>query len=566
MATAANDASGDAAPASGASGDAASDASAVVVRKPPTFKVYEMTGNWPELPIALPTKPPTNPFVYKKITVGGALGTQSLASSCSIADYNGDGIPDVSAGRRWYEGPTFQKAHVFRGAPFTTPGHGVLPRVGFYGGQPGNPSDVFWNGVPDDFADWPWDVNGDGWPDIINVASPEMNTIASPEPKPQQNATAYWYENPRMPSVEGDYAWTPHLLSADMRLEHHNMCDFDGDGMPELTGACKNCNQNGYGQDSKGVYKADGTNPSNPWTFYPATRLYVFPFGGTGWMHGLGCGDVDGDGKPDLIERSGIWLQPKTGAFTMPPPTETCSGYDCGPWQWVPQAFSVPADLGNALSDGSATMFVYDVDGDGDMDVIGADWAHGFGLSWYEQTMPVSSCIGHPSSVAGGPALDGGATVASCFTKHPITGAQPDMYSPTVGGTAVVPSVLHSAQLADMDGDGLKDIVTGKEFLPDPANVSEVDPFGPPYLFVFKLVRDANPPQSGKAHFEGHMIDPTCNATCWGSQASGPGGSSTTTPCCAGTGTQITVGHANLDGIPDLCVSTKLGFYVFEGQ
>jgi hypothetical protein len=56
-----------------------------------------------------------------------------------------------------------------------------------------------------------------------------------------------------------------------------------------------------------------------------------------------------------------------------------------------------------------------------------------------------------------------------------------------------------------------------------------------------------------------------CNATCWGA-GTGPGGTTSLTPCCTGVGRQITVGHANTDGIPDICASTKLGLYVFLGQ
>jgi hypothetical protein len=535
-----------------------------------TFHVYEVTGNWPELQPCIATKAPTQPWVYKKITVGGSLGTQFLAESCSIADYNNDGIPDVSAGRRWYEGTndpatTFQTAHIFRGTPFTTPGHGQLPRLGTDTGCPTNPICELNNGVSDDWADWPWDVNGDGFADIINMASSEMNTVNSPEPRPQANASIYWYENPKTFSATGADQWTPHLINSDMRLEHHNLCDYNGDGIPEITGANRGQNQ------TKGVYTLAGA-------YYPVTRSYIFPFiGGTGWMHGLGCGDVDGDGKPDLIERSGIWLQPATGAWATPAPAETCNNYACGPWQWVPQTLSgsngqQSPNLGNAGNDGSATMFVYDVDGDGLNDIIGSDWAHGIGLSWYQQTTPVAQCIGKPSSLtAGGPP---GGTLANCFTRHVIMGSTADANSPKVGGTAVIQTENHSAQLMDMDGDGLKDIVTGKEWLAHPFDQGDPSPKDPPYLVIWKLVRDVPgaPGKPGMAHFEGHMIDSTCNATCWGvdgtgkSTGLGPGGTTSTTPCCVGVGRQITVGHANLDGIPDICASTKLGLYVFLGQ
>jgi hypothetical protein len=526
------------------------------------WKPYEVTGNWPALTAAVAANIPTKPgkLTYTKITVGGStLGTQFLAESCSIADYNGDGIPDVSAGRRWYQGPDFQTAHIFRGSPGTTPGHGPLPRLGTDNGGATSATAELYNGVSDDWADWPWDVNGDGLPDIINMASSEMNTINSPQPKPQTNATIYWYQNPGMPNVVTDYSWTPHLMHADIRGEHHNMCDLNNDGNPEITGDCKGCTQ------TKGFYMGDWTNPTNAWTFIPTTRQYVFPFGGTGWMHGMGCGDVDGDGKADVLDRSGIYIQPATGAFGT---TETCTGYACSPWQWVPQTLSIGnsnagtqgPNLNNTNNDGGATMFVYDIDGDGDMDIVTSDWAHGWGLSWYEQTQPVKNCIGHPSSLtAGGPA---GGTLANCFTQHVIL---PDNGMTTQYSGGVATSENHAAQVMDMDGDGLPDLVTGKEWLAHPFDQGDPDPHGIPWLFVWKLVRDANPPASGKAHFEAHQVDPMCNATCWG-MGTGPGGTTSLTPCCTGVGRQITVGHANTDGIPDICASTKLGLYVFLGQ
>ena len=83
-------------------------------------------------------------------------------------------------------------------------------------------------------------------------------------------------------------------------------------------------------------------------------------------------------------------------------------------------------------------MFAYDVDGDGDNDVITSLAAHDFGLAWYEQVR------------------DGGVTK---FRQHLIMGDRPEQ-----NRYGVVFSEPHSVKLADIDGDGLKDIITGKTY------------------------------------------------------------------------------------------------------
>jgi hypothetical protein len=93
-----------------------------------------------------------------------------------------------------------------------------------------------------------------------------------------------------------------------------------------------------------------------------------------------------------------------------------------------------------------------------------------------------------------------------------------------------------------MDGDGVPDIITGKERFAHPMGQGDADQLGIPYVYVFKTVRDM-PGVSGAAHFEPHLVDNV-----------------------AGVGMQLAVGHANIDGIMDVCVATKLGLCVFLGR
>ena len=161
-------------------------------------------------------------------------------------------------------------------------------------------------------------------------------------------------------------------------------------------------------------------------------------------------------------------------------------------------------------------MFAADFDGDGDADIFSADWAHGWGLAWYEQT------------------------AGQTFVKHQIIATNSAADLAQYG--AVTFSEPHAAEVVDMDGDGVSDIVTGKTHFAYPLDQNDADPNGTPYVVVFKAVRDT-PGVSGAMHFEMHIVDST-----------------------VGVGWQIGVGHLNGDGIMDFCVATKLGLYAFIGQ
>lgn len=531
------DASADASMSDGSHETAASTEAGIVT----TLAVnYEINGMWPALKAgtaANPIKQAPGALTYRMVQVQSDF----LAESCSIADYNHDGIPDLSSGRRWYEGPDFTKVHIFRG------GHDALPRFGNGSGLPSSATNETFAGASDDWADYPVDVDGDGWTDIINIANPESSsTVVSPAPKPQPSSSGYWYKNPGSPANATDDFWAASLISDDLNMEEHGIADLDGDGKPEILGACKSCASGTVGP--KGYYAADWSHPTAPWTFHSVTRSYEFPFGGTGMLNGIGVGDVNGDGRPDLLERSGIWLQPATL------PALPTTGWDQAT-SWVPAGFALFSQVGDSTGTmGGSQMFAVDVDGDGLTDVISAEWAYGWGLSWYQQVPPgVGSCLGATvTDMSASP---------SCFVKHQImnTNSPADLALYNVSF-----SELHAMQVVDMDGDGLPDIVAGKDWLACPYSCNAVDPMGTPVLYVFKLVREASPAQAGKAHFEPHLINAATPAPTTPGKEAFPavwtGGS--------GVGRQIAVGQINpqTDGIMDLCIASKLGLFVYFGQ
>jgi len=155
-----------------------------------------------------------------------------------------------------------------------------------------------------------------------------------------------------------------------------------------------------------------------------------------------------------------------------------------------------PANLGPDC----ANILVYDVDGDGDSDVITSS-AHRYGIWWFEQLPPA----------------DG-----SKFKQHVIF----DKYSQA-----------HAIILADMNRDGIKDLVTGKRHFAHQGN----DPGGkdPAMLYWFELRH----PEKGKVEFVLHVIDDN-----------------------SGVGTQFEVVDMNADGKLDIVTSNKKGVHVFLQQ
>jgi hypothetical protein len=319
------------------------------------------------------------------------------------------------------------------------------------------------NTYSDNFFAFVYDFNHDGWDDILIIGFPGKEAI--------------WYENPR--GGEGD--WKKHVVFDVVDNESPWFTDINGDNKPELV-----CNSRGY----FGYAQPDWDHPEQPWKFHP-----ISPKGDWGnFTHGLGVGDINGDGKADVIEKDGWWEQP---ASLEGDPV----------WKFHPFQFADP-------SHGSSQMFAYDVNGDGKADVIAAQGAHRYGLAWFEQT----NTNGEIS-----------------FKKHVILEAGKGNDIPPPDKYGVQFSELHAVDLIDMDGDGLKDIVTGKRFWSHGATGGPGSG-DPAVLYWFKLTRLPG----GDVEFVPHLIDND-----------------------SGVGTQVVAGHLAKTRFPDVVVGNKKGTFVF---
>ena len=187
------------------------------------------------------------------------------------------------------------------------------------------------NNYSDNFFVFPYDFNKDGWNDILIVGFPGKETS--------------WYENPK----GGEAHWRRHIVFEQTDNESPTFADLTGDGKPELV--CITKGRYGYAEP-------DWADPSKPWTFHAITPDNKYG----NFTHGMGIGDVNGDGRLDLLEKNGWWEQPASLAGDPV-------------WRFHAQP----------MGEGGAQMHAYDVNGDGLNDIITGLAAHGFGLAWFEQ-------------------------------------------------------------------------------------------------------------------------------------------------------------------------------------
>jgi hypothetical protein len=365
---------------------------------------------------------------FKKTTITNDFVSEGV----SVGDVNHDGKTDILAGSFWFEAPSWKRHQLTEGKTY----NGKIE----YGTS---------------FLNHCMDVNMDGWLDQIIVGFPGESTL--------------WFENPKnKPGF-----WTKHVIYEAVGNESPRFVDIDGDGREDLL--CADT------KERKMVWlKSPSEKGSTEWKKFPISKEKAPST--ERFSHGLGYGDINRDGRNDVIIKSGWWENPG----------------DPKQADWTFHKTDI--------SDDCSQMYAIDVDRDGLTDVISAS-AHTFGIWWHGQYKN-----------------DDGETA---WGDNVISFSS---------------SQTHGVAMADFNGDGNPDFVTGKRYFAhlehkNPDNRSTIDPgtYDAPAIYWFEYTPDK------KTFWLQHMIDAD-----------------------SGAGLNVVAQDINNDGKPDIVVANKRGVFFFE--
>jgi len=351
-----------------------------------------MVFQWAVCSLVLTTEP-----LFHRIQIDVTFRAEGVA----VGDFNHDGQLDVAAGDVWYAAPDW-KLHEYRP---------MLDR----GGKPTDKYDGN-TGYSNCFASWAYDVNRDGWDDIIVVGFP--------------GAPCYWYENPK--NQPGN--WKQFEIWHSACNETPLFTDITGDGQPELILGSQPERQLGF------LQVPSPEKCREKWPFHAVNEAGDPARNGTFmYYHGLGVGDVNNDGRLDVMIPHG-WCEA--------PEQRTAGLWDFHPWSLSQNNEGDPLPAAN--------LYAIDLDLDGDNDIVMSS-AHRYGVWWFENP---------------------GGDFTGAFKYHLID----DSFSQS-----------HALWLGDLAGDGVPTIVTGKRYY---AHNGKGDPGEdePVVMVVYRVLRERGQP------------------------------------------------------------------------
>jgi hypothetical protein len=331
------------------------------------------------------------------------------SETAAVADLNNDGKPDIISSESWYEAPNWVK-HPLREINYS-------------------------QNYIDNFSDLPVDVDGDGWIDIVQFSYFAHNIV--------------WLKNPGKKG--GD--WKVTEIDNSGPTEFAFLVDLNNDGkaleiLPEF----------------------DRPNVPLAWFELVNGKYVKHVVSQKSYGHGIGVGDVNGDGRNDILTPQG-WLEAPADIHAP------------GDWvfhatDWAQHPITAagprvgPEPEANAPVRAAQFGFMYliDINGDGRKDLL-TGMAHSYGIAWYEHTADDK------------------------WIQHVIDNTW---------------SQAHASALVDINGDGQLDFVTGKRyFAHNGGDPGEREPNGV-YWYEYRKVpvtpATARNPGNGGVEWIRHMI------------------------------------------------------------
>ncbi|MBW8748480.1 MAG: VCBS repeat-containing protein [Acidobacteria bacterium] len=323
-----------------------------------------------------------------------------------VADLNKDGKLDIVAGESWYEGPRWVK-HPLRQIDYSS-------------------------GYIDNFSDQIMDVDGDGWPDVIQCSYFAHNIV--------------WLKNPG----KVDSAWKVTEIDNSGPTEFAFLVDLNNDGKAEEL-----------------LPEFDRENVPAAWFELKDHKWMKHTVSHQSYGHGIGAGDLNGDGRTDILTPRG-WLE--APADINGSAEWTFHANDWGAKPILPagtrqDASVVPVNNGRISM---SQLHLIDINGDGRRDIV-AGMAHDYGFAWYEQN------------------ADG------TWTQHIIDASW---------------SQVHEVVPVDLNGDGQIDFVAGKRyFAHNGSDPGERDPVGIYWYEWRKLPGMQANVRNGGVEWIRHIVD-----------------------------------------------------------